>query len=84
MVALVLLAAGIAYVFIFQLPSIEKIPMVAVDITKNGNIVTLFHKNGDSLEQGRFFVTVNGNRVPDGNVNLTGGSYHGLPVNNLL
>jgi hypothetical protein len=75
MVALILLAAGIAYVFIFQIPSIEKIPMVAVDITKNGNLVTLFHRNGDSLERGRFFVTVNGNRMPDENVNLVGGAY---------
>ena len=60
MVALVLLAAVIAYVFIFQIPSIEKIPMVAADITKNGSQVSLFFKNGDPLEQGRFYVTVNG------------------------
>jgi len=47
MVALICLAAGIAYVSIFQMPSLEKIPMVAADITKNGNQISLFFKNGD-------------------------------------
>ena len=75
MVALICLAAGIAYVFVFQIPSLEKIPMVAADITKNGNQITLFFKNGDPLEQGTFYVMVNGDRVPDGNVSLIGGAY---------
>jgi hypothetical protein len=75
MVALVCLAAGIADVFIFQLPGLEKIPMVAVEITKSGSQVSLFHKNGDSLEQGQFYVSVNGDRVPEGNVSLVGGIY---------
>jgi FlaG/FlaF family flagellin (archaellin) len=75
MVALVCLAAGVAYVFLFQLPGLDTIPMVAVDITKSGNLITLFHKNGDPLEQGTFYVTVNGDRVPDGNVSLVGGTY---------
>ena len=84
MVALILLAAVIAYVSIFQLPSLEKIPMVAVDITKDGNLVTLYHKNGDSLEQGTFYVAVNGNRVPDGNVSLVGGAYPYSPGERLV
>lgn len=79
MVALICLAAGIAYVFVFQIPSIEKIPMVAADITKNGSYVSLFFKNGDPLEQGRFYVTVNGDRVPDGNIRFVSGSYPWSP-----
>jgi hypothetical protein len=79
MVALICLAAAIAYVFVFQIPSIEKIPMVAADITKNGNLVSLFFKNGDPLEKGRFYVTVNGDRVPDGNISLVGGAYPWSP-----
>jgi FlaG/FlaF family flagellin (archaellin) len=73
MVALILLAAGIAYVFLFQLPTLEKIPMVAADITKSGNQVSFFFKNGDSLKQGTFYVTLNGDRVPDRDVSLSGG-----------
>ena len=84
MVALVLLAAVIAYVFIFQIPSIEKIPMVAADITKNGSQVSIFFKNGEPLEQGRFYVTVNGNRVSDGNISLVGGSYPWSPGERLV
>jgi len=79
MVALICLAAGIAYVSIFQMPSLEKIPMVAADITKNGNQITLFFKNGDPLERGTFYVTVNGDRVSDGNVSLVGGAYPWSP-----
>ncbi len=75
MIALVCLAAGVAYVILFHIPSLEKIPMAAVDITKDDNRVTLFHKNGDPFEEGTFYVTVNGDRVPDGNVSLVGGSY---------
>ncbi|MDO9324517.1 MAG: LamG-like jellyroll fold domain-containing protein [Methanoregula sp.] len=75
MIALILLVAVIAYVFFFQLPLLEKIPMVAVDITKNGSQVFIFHKNGDSLENGTFYVTVNGDRITDRNVSLTGGAY---------
>jgi len=84
MVALVLLAAVIAYVYIFQIPSIEKIPMVAADITKNGSQVSLFFKNGDPLEQGRFYVTVNGDRVSDGNISLIGGSYPWSPGERII
>jgi len=84
MVALICLAAGIAYVFIFQIPSIEKIPMVAADITKNGGQVSLFFKNGDPLEQGKFYVTVNGDRVSDGNISLVGGSYPWSPGERLV
>jgi hypothetical protein len=75
MIALVCLAAIMAYVVIFQFPSLEKIPMVAVDITKSGSQVFLFHKNGDSLERGQFYVTVNGDRMVAGNVSLVGGAY---------
>ena len=84
MVALILIAAVIAYVFVFQIPTIEKIPMVAADITKNGNQVSLLFKNGDPLEQGRFYVTVNGNRVSDGNLSLVGGSYPWSPGERLV
>jgi hypothetical protein len=84
MVALICLAAGIAYVFVFQIPSIEKIPMVAADITKNGSYVSLFFKNGDPLEQGRFYVTVNGDRVPDGNIRFVSGSYPWSPGETLV
>ncbi len=83
-VALVCLAAVIAYVFIFQLPSIEKIPMVAADITKNGSQVSLLFLNGDPLEQGRFYVTVNGDRVSNGNISLVGGSYPWSPGERLV
>ena len=79
MVSLVLLAAVIAYVFIFQLPTIEKIPMVAADITKNGSNVSIFFKNGDPLDEGKFYVTVNGDRVSDGNISLVSGSYPWSP-----
>jgi len=84
MVALVLIAAVIAYVFVFQIPTIEKIPMVAADITKNGSQVSLFFKNGDPLEQGRFYVTVNGDRVSDGNISLVGCSYPWSPGEQLV
>ena len=84
MVGLVLLAAVIAYVFIFQIPTIEKIPMVSADITKNGSQISIFFKNGDPLEQGRFYVTVNGNRVSDGNISLVGGSYPWSPGERLV
>ena len=75
MVALILLAAGVAIVALFQIPAIEKIPMVVVDITKDGGLVTLFLKNGDPLEQDQFYVAVNGNRVPGGNISLVDGAY---------
>ena len=84
MIALVLLAAIIAYVILFQLPSLEKIPMVAVDITKDGNLITISQKSGDPLEHGQFYVTVNGNRVPDRNVNLIGGAYPYSPGERLV
>lgn len=84
MVALVCLAAGVAYVFLFQLPGLETIPMVAVDITKDGNLITLLEKSGDPLEQGTFYVTVNGNRVPDGNVLLVGSTYPWSPGERLV
>ena len=84
MVALVLIAAVIAYVFVFQIPTIEKIPMVAADITKNGSQVSLFFKNGDPLEQGRFYVTVNGDRVSDGNLTLVGGAYPWSPGERII
>ena len=84
MVALVLLAAGVAYLAIFQLPQLEKIPLVAADITKDGSLVTLFFKNGDPLEQNQFYVTVNGNRVPDGNVSLNDGVYPWTPGESIL
>ena len=84
MVALVLVAAVISYVFIFQIPSIEKIPMLAADITKNGSQVSLLFKNGDPLEQGRFYVTVNGDRVSNENISLAGGSYPWSPGERLI
>ncbi|MCX6691162.1 MAG: type IV pilin [Methanoregula sp.] len=84
MVALVLLAAGVAYLAIFQLPQLEKIPLVAADITKDGSLVTIFFKNGDPLEQNQFYVTVNGNRVPDGDVSLKDGVYPWTPGERLV
>ena len=75
MVVLVCLAAVVAYVMLFQFPSLNKIPIIAVDITTGGNQVFLLHKNGDALTRGTFYVTVNGNRVADGNVSLAGGAY---------
>ncbi len=84
MIALVCLAAGIAFVILFQVPSLEKIPMAAVEITKDDNLISLLHKNGDTLEEGDFYVTVNGNRVPEGNVSLVGGSYPYSPGERLV
>jgi hypothetical protein len=84
MIALVCLAAVIAYVFLFQLPTLEKIPMVAADITKNGSQVSIFFKNGDPLEQGRFYVTVNNVRVQDRNVSLFSGAYPWSPGERLI
>lgn len=84
MIALVCLAAGVAYVVIFHFPSLEKIPMVAVDITRSGSQVSLFHKNGDSLERGQFYVTVNGDRMPEGNVSLVDGVYPWSPGERLV
>lgn len=84
MVALVCLAAGVAYLILFQVPLVENIPMVAMDITKDGNVITLFQKNGDPLEQGTFYVTVNGDRVSDENVQITGGTYPYSPGEQLV
>ena len=75
MVSLVLLCAIVAYLVIFQVPAITEIPPVAVQITKSGELVSLAHLNGEPLEQGEFFVTINGDRVADRNMSLVGGAY---------
>jgi len=84
MIVLIVAAAGVAYLAIFQIPQLEKIPLVAVEITKDGNLITLFQKNGDALEPGQFYVTVNGDRVPEGNVSLQGGAYPWSPGERLV
>ena len=84
MVVLVCLATGVAYVMLFQFPSLDRIPMVAVDITTSGNQVFLLHKSGDALTSGTFYVTVNGNRVADANVSLAGGAYPWSPGEQLV
>ena len=83
-IALVCIAAAVTYVVFFQFPALEEIPMVVVDITKSGNKINLYHKNGDALQQGTFYVTVNGNRMPDGNVSLSGGTYPWSPGERLI
>ena len=84
MVVLICLATGVAYVMLFQFPSLDRIPMVAVDITTSGNQVFLLHKSGDALTSGTFYVTVNGNRVADGNVSLAWGAYPWSPGEQLV
>ena len=84
MVVLICLATGVAYVMLFQFPSLDRIPMVAVDITTSGNQVFLLHKSGDALTSGTFYVTVNGNRVADANVSLAGGAYPWSPGEQLV
>ena len=84
MVVLVCLATGVAYVMLFQFPSLDRIPMVAVDITTSGNQVFLLHKSGDALTSGTFYVTVNGNRVADANVSLAGGASPWSPGEQLV
>jgi hypothetical protein len=69
---------------LFQFPSLDRIPMVAVDITTSGNQVFLLHKSGDALTSGTFYVTVNGNRVADANVSLAGGAYPWSPGEQLV
>jgi hypothetical protein len=56
-------------------PAISEIPPVAVQITKSGELVSLAHLNGEPLEQGDFYVTINADRVSDRNMSLVGGAY---------
>lgn len=84
MIALVLVAALIAYLVLFQFPGLETIPVVAVDITKTGNLVTLFHKNGDPFDPNQTYITVNGNRIPDANISIRGGTYPWSPGESLV
>ena len=84
MVTLVLACAIIAYLVLFQIPAIVDIPPVAVQITKSGQLVTLSHLNGEPLAKDRFYVTVNGHRMPDSSVNIRGGSYPWSPGSSLL